>query len=358
MTGLKQFRQEGCLSYLIFDRASREAAVIDPHMDLMEDYRSYIAEHGLKLRYALDTHIHADHYSATHLFQSEYGASGCKTGMSHRTQSERPVIRLKNHDKLKLNNLEIEVLETPGHTPDSVCYFADGVVFTGDTLLIGATGRTDFPGSDPAMQWDSLHQILAKLDDKTVVFPGHDYNSLIFSLMGVEKRTNPHLKMEDRAAFVAMKKAECIPHLSDEVQARVRFNQAASPAPVESGGAAGGATACGVANLEQSRVATINVEKYSHKLGEKLEGNLFIDVREEEEFTEGHMPGARNIPLSELGFHLSELLGASRVYLSCLSGRRSEMATKTLNHIGHSDAVNVAGGIKAWKNAGLPVTRN
>jgi glyoxylase-like metal-dependent hydrolase (beta-lactamase superfamily II)/rhodanese-related sulfurtransferase len=354
MTGLKQFRQEGCLSYILFDRASREAAVIDPNMDLMEDYRSYIAEHGLKLRYALDTHIHADHYSATHLFQSEYRA---QIGMSHRTQSERPAIRLKNHDKLKLNNLEIEVLETPGHTPDSLCFVAGGAVFTGDTLLIGATGRTDFPGSDPAMQWDSLHQILAKLDDKTVVFPGHDYNNLIFSQIGVEKRTNPHFKIEDRAAYIAMKKDECISHVSDEVQARVRFNQAVSPAPVTTGGAGAG-TACGSANLEQARVATINVEKYSHKLGEKPEGNLFVDVREEEEFTDGHMPGARNIPLSELGFHLNELLGASRVYFSCLSGRRSEMATKTLNHIGHTDAVNVAGGIKAWKNAGLPVTRD
>ena len=353
LPGLKQFRHEGCLSYFVFDRGSRVAAVIDPRADQMESYREFIAENGLTVAFALDTHIHADHFSGTHLFLAEYRS---EIGMSHRTESARPGRKLTHGDRLEIGSLKLSVLETPGHTPDSLCFYGEGMVFTGDTLLIGAAGRTDFPGADPAAQWNSLHRVLAELPPATVVLPGHDYNDLLFSIIEVESRTNPQWLIEDQASFVAFKQAESIPHLSDEVRKRVVFNQAATPDSMLGTGA-GAATACGVATPGSFRPTSISVEKYSHKLREAGTGHLFIDVRELDEFREGHMPGVRNLPLSELALYLTELRAANRLYLSCLSGRRSSMAAKTLSRLGLPDVVNVSGGFQAWQNAGFPIEK-
>src|SRR5207244_2762197 len=134
----------------------------DPQLPLMADYREFIAAHGLKILYALDTHIHADHLSATHLFRSEFGS---KIGMSAATRSERPDLKLEHGTRLKIGALELEMLATPGHTPDSASYVIrsaglPAAVFTGDTLFIGGSGRTDFPGADPIAQFKSIHEVL------------------------------------------------------------------------------------------------------------------------------------------------------------------------------------------------------
>jgi glyoxylase-like metal-dependent hydrolase (beta-lactamase superfamily II)/rhodanese-related sulfurtransferase len=357
--GLKQFRNEGCLSYVLWDPASRDAAVIDPVVDLMEDYRELVAARGLKIRYALDTHTHADHYSATHLFRAEYGA---EIAMGASTQSARATVRLKDGDTLRIGSFSIQAMDAPGHTPDTLCYRADGSVFTGDTLFIGSSGRTDFPGADPGQLFDSLHARLGALPDATLVFPGHDYNDLLFSTIGTEKKHNPHLRMESRDEFSSMKKAEQLGSGAGneaEIRKRIEFNLSASPGAAPACGP-GQVTRCGAPTDDSSqdnRASSIGVEKYWNKLQEHTEGTAFLDVREPEEFAEGHMPRVTNIPLSELGYHLAELSSRKRVYASCLSGRRSGMAAKTLAYLGLPDVVNVNGGFKAWSQAGLPVTR-
>jgi glyoxylase-like metal-dependent hydrolase (beta-lactamase superfamily II)/rhodanese-related sulfurtransferase len=356
--GLKQFRNDGCLSYLLWDPASREAVAIDPVVDLMSDYREFLAARGLRVLHALDTHTHADHFSATHLFRAELGAS---VGMSAHTRSARPTRKLPDGETLRFGAFSIQAMETPGHTPDALCFRIVGAVFTGDTLFIGSTGRTDFPGADPGAQFDSLAR-LAKLPDATLVFPGHDYNDLLFSTIGAEKRLNPHYQIASREEFVALKRAEVLGAAggSDaEIRRRIEFNLSASPAGTPETGP--GQIACAGGAVDEStqsnRASSINVEKYWNKLQERTEGTYFVDVRETEEFREGHMPRAENIPLSELGFHLARLSSSKRVYASCLTGRRSGMATRTLAYLGLPDVVNVLGGFKAWTQAGLPVER-
>jgi glyoxylase-like metal-dependent hydrolase (beta-lactamase superfamily II)/rhodanese-related sulfurtransferase len=351
--GLKYFRQDGCLSYIIFHPETRQAALIDPAIELVDSYRDFLSERGLKLLYALDTHTHADHYSATHIFRDQFKA---KIGMSAKTESLRPTLKLRHGETLELGDLKITALSTPGHTPDALCYLCEGVLFTGDTLLIGATGRTDFPGADPGELWDSLHKNLAQLPGETLVFPGHDYNDLLFSTLAIERERNSQLALRDRARFVQLKSAETIANPELEVRRRIEFNLALTPPPPQPG-LPGAITQCGTPAQPNQGVAAINVDKYWAKLQSQAPDQAYIDVREPGEFRDGHPPGSLNIPLSELGLHLNELMRSKRVYFSCLSGRRSSFAAKTLAYIGHPDAVNVTGGFKAWSQAGLPTEK-
>jgi len=353
--GLKHFRADGCLSYFLFDRQSRESALIDPTFELIDDYRAFLAEESLKLVSVLDTHTHADHFSASHLFLNQYG---CEVGMSHLSQSLRPTRKLKHGDLISIGQVQLKVLETSGHTPDSICFVAPEFVFTGDTLFIGSSGRTDFPGADPGQQWDSLHQILGKLPPNLLVFPGHDYNDLLFSTIGTEYKKNPHVLIPSREEFIAMKNSELIPHEREEIRRRVQFNLQKAPSDELSGlGGAASATSCGVATMQGDRVASISVEKYLHKLKEQATGNVFLDVREPNEYSEGHIPGTVNLPLSELGLAIQKISQAKRIYISCLSGRRSSMAVKTLTYLGLPDVVNVTGGYKAWMQTGYSIEK-
>lgn len=351
--GLKQFRTEGCLSYLLWDPTSRDALVIDPRLEIMEDVRALIAENGLKPVIGIDTHIHADHDSATHLFRQEYGA---EIAMSHLTASHRVTRKLRHGDRIRAGALSFEVLETPGHTADSISIHGEGMVFTGDTLFIGSSGRTDFPTADPAAQWNSIHKVLGQLPDDTQVMPGHDYSDMLFSTIRVERRLNPHWLLPSLEAFVEMKRNEPVPTAYDEIRSHVAYNcEQAPPVAGRVGGPTG--TACGTACAAAAPVTSISIKKYASKLDERAAGTLFIDVREREEYAEAHIPGTENIPLSEIGLHLDPLRIARRVYISCLSGRRSQMAVKTLSYLGLKDVVNVTGGFKGWVTAGLKVSK-
>jgi glyoxylase-like metal-dependent hydrolase (beta-lactamase superfamily II)/rhodanese-related sulfurtransferase len=357
--GLRQFRNEGCQSYIIFDSNSRACAVIDPQISFMPDYRDFIASQRLKPVYALDTHIHADHLSATHLFRAEFGA---KVAMAAGTKSERPDTRLEHGQKITVGTLEIQALATPGHTPDSCSFVVSRAgsparaVFTGDTLFIGGSGRTDFPGADAAQQFSSIHDVLGKLREDTLVYPGHDYGDFLFSTIGVESRRNPHWAIRTPAEFEALKGSEKIVNPEGAVRKMVEFNMHRNPpGPADAG--SGPCTACGAPVGDGDRVATISVEKLQAKMDKPEAGTAFIDVREPEEFAEGHLPGAVNIPLGELGLHLDELSKLHRCYLSCERGGRSILAAKTLSYLGVPGAVNVTGGFLAWQNAGHRVEK-
>jgi glyoxylase-like metal-dependent hydrolase (beta-lactamase superfamily II)/rhodanese-related sulfurtransferase len=353
--GLKQLRNEGCESYVVYDLKTRECAVIDPQLSWMAEFREIIAALGLRVLYALDTHIHADHLSATHLIKKEFGA---RIGMSARTKSARPDLKLERGAKLQLGSLTIETLWTPGHTADSCCFLVSGggtrAVFTGDTLFIGGSGRTDFPGSSAEEQWHSIHEVLGRLPESTLIFPGHDYGDLLFSTIGAEMRKNPHWAIKTAAEFSRMKGNEKILNPEGEIKRTVEFNLAQDPAGGDPG--KGPVTACGCP-VEGERIAAINVEKLAAKIEKPEAGSVLIDVREPDEFQQGHIPGSRNIPLSELGFHVDELSKLRRVYLACQSGSRSAAAAQTLGYLGASGAVQVTGGFLAWEKAGNRVEK-
>jgi sulfur dioxygenase len=186
-------------TYLIARRQGGEALLIDPVYEQVPVYLDLLEELDLKLVQAIDTHFHADHVTGLGSLRHQ---TGCIAAMGEQTACELVDIRVGDGDKIKVDGLVLDAIHTPGHTQDSFCFVSYGRAFTGDTLLIGATGRTDFEGGDPAAQYESLFNRLLRLDDSILVFPGHDYKGRRVSTIGAEKSSNPRLQAKNLADYV------------------------------------------------------------------------------------------------------------------------------------------------------------
>ena len=357
--GLQQIREDGCLTYIVWDKTTHDAVVVDPSAAALAEVREVLQEHGLKLVAIVETHTHADHPSGSHSLREETGA---KVLMGRGTRSARADRLVSTGEVVAFGSQELRVVETPGHTPDSICLlYGDSerpiCAMTGDTLMIGSTGRTDFPSADPAALFHSLRVLDDQLLPATRILPAHDYSDLLFSLWGVERERNEQVRISDISTFVAMKREESLAVLTDAVLKLIEFNLSADPGELPRTGTGSGVAACGAALQNLERVPAINVQKYAPKLDTHARGDLFIDVRESAEFAGGRIPGTENIPLSELALHWERLVGAGKIYLSCQSGRRSQMAARTLDRLGLTGVVNVSGGFQAWSNAGFPIEK-
>jgi len=185
-------------TYLLADEETREAIIIDPVLERVDEYVSLLNELGLTLTCALDTHVHADHVTGAGALRKR---TGCNTGLSAHAGVGCADLLLREGAEIHAGAITLRVLETPGHTPTCLSYVTDGMVFTGDALLIGKCGRTDFQGGDAGQLYDSITQKLFTLPDDTVVYPGHDYEGRTHSTIGEEKRNNPRFQL-DRDAFV------------------------------------------------------------------------------------------------------------------------------------------------------------
>ncbi len=185
-------------SYLLACERTREAVLIDPVLERVDEYLALLDELGLALTHALETHIHADHVTGAGLLRKK---TGCNTGVSVHAGVGCADLLLREGAEIRAGDIVIRVLETPGHTPTCLSYVTDGMVFTGDALLIGKCGRTDFQGGDAGQLYDSITQKLFTLPEDTRVYPGHDYDGNSHSTIGEEKRNNPRLQL-DRDAFI------------------------------------------------------------------------------------------------------------------------------------------------------------
>jgi glyoxylase-like metal-dependent hydrolase (beta-lactamase superfamily II) len=186
-------------TYLLAERQGGEALLIDPVLENTGQYVRLIDELELKLVLAVDTHIHADHVTALGELRKQ---SGCATAMGAMTRAECVSVHFNEGEKLRVDSLQLDILYTPGHTDDSYSLLLPDRVFTGDTLLIRGTGRTDFQNGDPAAQYDSLFGKLLTLPEDTLVYPAHDYNGMMVSTVGEEKRHNPRLQVSGKQAYV------------------------------------------------------------------------------------------------------------------------------------------------------------
>ena len=191
-------------SYLIASRPGGEALIIDPVLEKVERYLQLVRELDLKLVKAVDTHIHADHITGLGALRDR---THCVTVMGENAKVDVVSMRVAEGDKITIEGLALDVLYTPGHTDDSYSFLLRDRVFTGDTLLRGATGRTDLPTGDPEALYDSLFGRLLQLDDGLAVYPGHNYKNVPVSTIGEEKATNPRLQKRERAAFVEQMRA-------------------------------------------------------------------------------------------------------------------------------------------------------
>lgn len=205
----------GCLSYILVDETARVAALIDPSEEIaLETYLGVLNEHGATLTYVVETHTHADHISSAPDIVSRTGAKIVRHAGAPSTHKD---IAVHGGEQLQLGTETLSIMATPGHTNESISISTSNAVFTGDALLIGGTGRTDFQAGDSEALYDSLHTVLGNLPDATRVYPAHDYAGRVSSTLGTERSTNPRFALT-RAAFIKTMDAHhpAKPELFDE----------------------------------------------------------------------------------------------------------------------------------------------
>jgi glyoxylase-like metal-dependent hydrolase (beta-lactamase superfamily II)/rhodanese-related sulfurtransferase len=334
----------GTYSYLLASRAGGEALIIDPVLEKVDRYLQLIGELDLKLVKAVDTHLHADHITGLGALRDR---THCITVMGENTKADVVSMRLAEGDKLTIEGVSLDVLYTPGHTDDSYSFLMNDRVFTGDTLLIRGTGRTDFQNGDARMQYDSLFGKLLRLPDDTFVFPAHDYKGDTVSTIGEEKRYNPRLQVKSADDYVALMASLNLPN--------PKMMDVAVPSNMKVGLAQANIARRGWALQPQQAVGLVGRPEIA-----------FIDLRETgERLKHGSIPGALHAPYGDLqeniatGGMLRELarIADKRMVFYCAFGERSAMAVQAAQDAGLLSAVHIEGGIDAWKKAGGPLTR-
>ena len=195
-------------TYLVADEVSKEAVIIDPVLTQINRDVKLISELGFTLKYALDTHVHADHVTAAGNLRDRLG---CQTAVAGVNSVECADVALKDNDVIKFGEFEIKVISTPGHTSGCLSFYINGYVFTGDSLFIRGCGRTDFQQGDATMLFESITERLYSLPDETIVCPGHDYNGRTMSTIGEEKAFNPRINL-GREGFIEYMKNLNLPN--------------------------------------------------------------------------------------------------------------------------------------------------
>lgn len=202
-------RDSSTYTYLIADRSGGEALLIDPVKTELDKYLQLIDELGLRLVFAVDTHVHADHVTALGDLRT---ATACATLMGAQSKAECVSRKISDGERFKIGGLELRALYTPGHTDDSYSFVMQDRVFTGDTLLIRGTGRTDFQNGDPEVQYDSLFGKLLRLPEQTLVYPAHDYRGWTVTSIGEERAHNPRLQVRSKQEYVALMRGLRLPN--------------------------------------------------------------------------------------------------------------------------------------------------
>jgi len=329
----------GCASYLIASRQSHKAAIVDPAISI-DQYDELLNERGFTLKYVIDTHVHADHVSGGRKLAAKHGAELCLFETARVTYSFRG---LHDGEVLPLGQLELKVVHTPGHRPELISVLVinpprsaePSMVLTGDSLLVGDVGRPDFGGGDAGQQYESLSRLL-RLPDWVAVFPGHFEGPCGKGMcgrpsttIGFERLYNPLTRL-DRAPFVKL--------LSSGVPARP-LNMLA----IEQ-------TNRGAADMPWAMLTTTEsvADAPVASMADRSPGSVLIDVREPEEYHYGHVPGAANVPQSELASRLREIPRDRPLYVICEGGMRSLKAARFLRQVGYRQVVNVKDGTGAW----------
>jgi len=186
-------------TYLIASAKGREALIIDPVLENVDEYIQLLKKLDLKLVKVIDTHIHADHVTGASKLKQ---VTNCTTLMGEHTPADAVEIKVKDNELIKIDSLKIKSLYTPGHTSDSYSFLLDNYLFSGDTLLINGTGRTDFQNGNSKDAYNSLFNNILKLPEETLVYPGHDYNGKFSSTIGNEKKFNPRLQVKSVDEYV------------------------------------------------------------------------------------------------------------------------------------------------------------
>jgi sulfur dioxygenase len=329
-------------SYLLASRGGGEALIIDPVLERVDRYLQLVKELDLRLVKAVDTHLHADHITGLGALRDR---TRCITVMGEQSSVDVVSMRVAEGDRVQIEGLSLDVLYTPGHTDDSYSFLMGDRVFTGDTLLIRGTGRTDFQNGDPRAQYDSLFNKLLKLPDDTLVYPAHDYKGDTVSTIGEEKRFNPRLQVKSIDQYVDLMSSLNLPN--------PKMMDVAVPSNMRQGLAQETIAKRGWALTAAEAVRLIGRPDVA-----------MIDLRERfEREKHGVIPGSLHAPYPDLqeniqpGGMLHELAVSSgkRMLFYCAFGERSAMAVQAAQDAGLSTACHIEGGLAAWKKADGPL---
>ena len=328
----------GTYTYVLASRHGGEALIIDPVIERIDRYLQLVRELDLKLVKAVDTHLHADHVTGLGALRDR---THCITVMGEHTKADVVSMRVTEGDRVQIEGVSLDVLYTPGHTDDSYSFLLDDRVFTGDTLLIRGTGRTDFQNGDPRAQYNSIFNKLLKLPDETLVYPAHDYKGETVSTIGEEKFFNPRLRVKSVDEYVDLMNNLKLPN--------PKMMDVAVPANMRVG-------------LRQEEIAS---KGWSLSAADAIAlcgrgGVIMVDLREKSEREKhGVIPGSLHSPYPSLeanvgpGGMLHELAAATgkRIVFYCAYGERSAMAVQAAQDAGVTSACHIEGGIAAWKKA-------
>ena len=337
----EQIATGGCQSYLIGCDQTCVAALIDPELSQIDHYLALATRDGVRIRYLIDTHTHADHFSAT----KELARQLDVPVVMHRA-SPAPFVdmRIGDGEMVVLGKLRLQALHTPGHTADSMCLQVQDRIFTGDTLLIGGTGRTDLPSGSPEALYDSLFNRLLHLDPALQVYPAHDYKGRSHSTIADEIATNPRLQKRDRGEFVEMMRSLNLT-MPTHITEALRTNMS------------GGKTVASLLAEATSAVPFMSLAELRSRVEAAEDDLIVLDVRERDAYEGGHIPGARLLPRGQLELRVNQDLPdpTRRILACCELGYISTLAAATLRSMGFTRAVALDGGMKAWREVGYPL---
>jgi glyoxylase-like metal-dependent hydrolase (beta-lactamase superfamily II)/rhodanese-related sulfurtransferase len=342
----RELNRSATKTYLIGCEKTHRVVLIDPVFEKTDRYLALLAYYGYTLDAVIDTHTHADHHTGS---WELHDLTDAPVIMHRRAPAPHVDMHMDDGDLIRVGTLSLRVLATPGHTPDSMCLHAMDRVFTGDTLFIHGTGRTDFPGGDPGQQYDSIHDKLFALPDSTLIFPGHDYRGHTQSTIDEEKQTNPRLAGRSRGEYVALMNSLNL-SLPDKIQEVLQPNQTAiEDKSIQFPGLA-----------ELNSVRQLAAQEVKSQL-DTPNPPLLLDVREPEEYTDelGHIAGSVLIPLKELHTRVAEIEShkTQDVIVVCRAGVRSTTGAAILTGLGFERVSNLKGGMLDWNDQLLPVER-
>ena len=322
-------------TYLIGSRAGGEALIIDPVLEKVDSYIKLLEQLDVKLVKVIDTHIHADHISGIAELRDR---TNCITIMGDATKADVVSMRVADNEVIKLEKLELKSLYTPGHTDDSFSFMMNDRIFSGDTLLIRGTGRTDFQNGDPYDSYNSIFERLLKLPENTLLYPAHDYNGNTVSTIGEEKKFNPRLQVNSAEEYVKI--------MNNLNLSNPKMMDIAVPANQQLG-----------INLErQKKINGLDVDAFNHKI--KSEEYQLIDLRENNEIKKiGTIKNSLNIPFQDF---LDSIKNNSSKFnknllLFCAIGERSTLATQVIRSYDILNSYHLIGGIKEWIKKEMPV---
>lgn len=323
-------------TYLISSGIGREALIIDPVLENVNHYIQLLKELDLKLLKVIDTHIHADHISGMAELRDK---TNCVTIMGDQTSADVVSMKVSDDEDIKIEGIVLKALFTPGHTSESFSFLMKDRVFTGDTLLIKGTGRTDFQNGNPYDSYNSIFNRLLKLPDKTLVYPAHDYKGDLVSTIEEEKKYNPRLQVNSADEYAEIMNNLNLPD--------PKLMDIAVPKNLKLG-----------INLNKQKINNgLEVDKFKNEI--KKNNAILIDLREESEIKkEGKILNSITVPFPKIENFLKEnkkKFKDKELLFYCAVGQRSTLAIQISKSYNYTKCFHLIGGLKNWKKEGMSI---